>query len=126
MKRSWLGVGLLVILLFAGVMSTKWIRATHEEMARYTREAAQSALREDWAGAAERTGRVRERWEQCWRLSAALSNHAPLEQIETLFAQLEVYAAAEETVAFASGCTQLGAELQALADAQQLNWWNML
>ena len=126
MKRSWMGLGLLVILLVAGIMSTEWVKQTHEEMALHARGAAQCALGEDWAGAAEQTGQARDQWQRYWRFSATVTNHAALEQIEALFAQLEVYATAREAVAFASGCAQLEKQLEALADAQRLNWWNLL
>lgn len=126
MKRSWMGLGLLVILLVLGIMSTIWVKQTHEEMALHARSAAECALREDWDSAAEQTGQAREAWQRCWRLSATVTNHASLEQIEALFAQLEVYAAAREAAAFASGCAQLEKQLQALADAQRFHWWNLL
>ena len=126
MKRSWLGAGLLVILLLGGILSAQWMKHTHEKMASFAREAAEAALEEDWSMAEGQIRNIKEKWQRCWHFSAAMSSHSDLEQIETLFVQLEVYARSGERVAYAASCVQLQMQFQALAEAQCLNWWNLL
>lgn len=126
MKRSWLGAGLLALLLLGGILSSRWLIHTHQDIAGDVEQAVEYALREDWEQATRLTRQARDSWEQCRKPSATLVDHAPLERIDTLFDQLEVYAEARETVSFAASCVQLSKEIEDLSDAHRVNWQNLL
>lgn len=126
MKRSWIGAGLLAALLLFGILSSRWMGGNHSSIARDVEQAALAALREDWGQALRLTEQAKQDWEQNWGISAALADHSPMEQVNTLFAQLEPYAAAREAVAFAGVCAQLATEIQAIGEAHSFTWWNLL
>lgn len=126
MNRSRIGAALLLCLLVAGTVSTRWLKSTHSRIGEEVLRAAVYSLENRREEALALTRDARERWEGQWGLTAALADHGPMEQIDALFAQLEVYAGAEDWVAFAGVCAQLGSELQALGDAPSLSWRNLL
>ena len=53
-------------------------------------------------------------------------SHTPMEEIDALFAQVEVYAAAREEAEFAAGCAELSRRMEAMANAHGAQWWNVL
>lgn len=126
MKRCWIGGALLLILLILGLLATWGLARCHTEVAREAELAAQAAMEEDWDRASILADQARQRWERCWGISAALSDHGVMENINGLFAQLEVYGRAGDRVAFAAVCAQLGQQARTIADAQSLQWWNIL
>ena len=126
MKRCWIGIALLLVLLAAGLGTTWYMEELHEEIAEQAEAAGQLALVEDWEGADRLSRRVRESWQRHRRLSAALTDHAALEEIDSLLAQLEIYRTQREKLSFAALCAQLESRLEDLGDAQDLNWWNVL
>ena len=54
------------------------------------------------------------------------ADHAPMDEIDSLFAQMEVYAQARDSLHFGSYCARLAELITAVSDAHQLNWWNFL
>ncbi len=126
MKRSKIGAWLLLFLLvIGGVSSWAMVRFTGpigESMAR----AAEAALREDWAEAEALAGQARARWEKYWNFCAAFADHGPMENINGLFAQLEVYTQSRDIQNFAAVCAQLSEDTKAIGEAQSLTWWNLL
>lgn len=126
MKRCRFGLGLLLVLLVLGVVSA-W--ATGKGLAPMTegiRQAGDAALQEDWDAAKEISTGVRENWEKRFPFFASLSDHEPMENINGLFAQLEVYAQSRDPQNFAAVCGQLAQDLEAMGEAHSLKWWNIL
>lgn len=126
MKRGWIGLALLLILLGAGLLVTWFMGETHEEIADKLEDAGVLALTGDWEGADRLVRRARMEWDKSWRISAALTDHEPMEEIDSLFAQLEIYRRQREALSFGALCAQLSSLLEDLGDAQGLNWWNLL
>ena len=126
MKRGWIGLALLLILLGGGLLVTWFMEETHEEIADRLEDAGVLALAGDWDGADRLIRRARQKWDNSWRISAALTDHASLEEIDSLFAQLETYRKQREKLSFAALCAQLGSLLDDLGDAHELTWWNLL
>ncbi len=126
MKRGGIGLAILLILLAAGFLATWFMEEVHEQMGDTLEKAGKLALAENWEGADRLVRKARQDWEKKRRISAALSSHAPLEEIDSLFSQLEVYQGQREKLAFAAACAQLASYLEDLGDAQDLTWWNLL
>ena len=126
MKRGWIGLGLLLILLVAGLLVTGHMGRNHRKISRELDMAAAHALAGDWEEALEETRDAWEDWEEGWHFSAAFADHEPMEEIDALFAQLEAYRKTRDAVAFAAVCRQLAKQVEAMGDAHQLNWWNLL
>ena len=126
MKRSWIGFFLLLALLGIGLLAT-WVMADiHEPMEEKLEEAAEAALDENWPKAAWLTASVRQDWEKWLLLRAGLVDHGPMEDIDAMFAALEVYGASREKIAFAALCRELSKKIEAIGDAHGLQWENIL
>ena len=126
MKRCWFGLILLLVLLVLCAGSSRYMTRVHEPLAQTAGEAAEYALEGDWGNALSVTRKIRSQWEDRWGIIAAIADHEPMEQVNSLLAQLEVFAASGDTLGFASTCAALSAALDALADISSLTWWNFL
>jgi len=126
MKRFWFGAALLAVLLItAGWLGNRMVKNTLP-CADELEQAAASAMAEDWHSAKTMTSRARARWEENRRISASLSDHEELDEIDALFEELEIYGAREETVGFAAGCAFLAEKFRDLGQSNRLSWWNLL
>jgi len=126
MKRGWIGAALLLVLLAGGIWSVMLLTRQHSPMERQMEQAAAYALAMDWEKAEALTGSVRAAWENAWHSTAAFADHDPMEAIDGLFAQLEVYAEVEEAPSYAAVCAELSRQLAAMGEAHVPNWWNLL
>jgi len=126
MKRGWFGAALLLALLILGIFSSLAMGMFHEPMASAMERASELALEENWEQAARIARKTEENWEELWHFSACFADHGPMEEIDALFAQLEIYREAEDTLGFAAVCASLQTQLEAMGDAHELSWWNLL
>ena len=86
--------------------------------------AAALAADGDWAAARAHTADVRQQWERKRFLTAALCSHEPMDQIDGLFAQLEVFSEARSAVSFGSTCVYLACQLDALRQSHSLSLYS--
>lgn len=126
MKRIWIGVGLLTLALVAGILAAEWMDETHEEIGEDIEKAAVLAMAEEWAKVDALADRARRNWEKTRPVIAMLADHEPLESIDGLFRQLEVYAAAGESSAFCAVCASMAQLLEALGDCHKCSVRNLL
>lgn len=126
MKRGWIGLGLLVVLLVIGLLVTWHMGKSHAGMAADLDRAAGYALMENWEQATFYAQKAKNDWEKGWRFSAAFADHEPMENIDSLLAQLLTYASARDEISFAAVCAQLARQIDAVGDAHGLTWWNLL
>ena len=73
-----------------------------------------------------RAQQAQEKWQQQWHSVAALADHAPMDEIDGLFAQMETYSKAGAAVDAAACCARLSKLVAAVGEAHSLNWWNLL
>lgn len=123
MKRIWLGVGLLAFLLGLGVFTTWNMERIHAPLCQKLEQAGQTP---DWNLAAAQGQAAQEQWEGSRRFTAGVAEHEDVDQIDSLFAQLEVYRSRGDVTAHAATCACLSQALTALREAQRLTWWNLL
>lgn len=126
MKRSWFGAGLLAALLILSLLSGRLLSRCHQPAARDLEEAAQTALAGDWSRTADLTRSARSRWERCRHFSAAITDHAPMEQIDRLFAILEVHQHTRSSPDTAALCAELAQRIRRISQDQQCSWWDIL
>ncbi len=126
MKRCVFGCLLLLALLAAGILSTGAIVSAQEPIRRDLEAAAELAMDMDWEAAACRTDRAKAQWEKNWHFCATLADHTALEEIDSLFAQLETYVAAGDTVSFSAACRSLSRQVEAVGEAHAPHWWNLM
>lgn len=126
MKRLWIGIGLLLVLMGAGIFAAGAMQSVHAPVAEMLEQASRAALSEDW-GSAERLSNDAERqWQQHWHGTAAMADHEPMEEIDSLFAELTVYLQSREDVHFAASCRNLSRLVKAVGEAHTINWWNLM
>lgn len=126
MKRSKFGLGLLLALLILGILSTWAMVKTAGPITDTVRQAGDAAFLEDWEEAAQKMGEAKAAWEKRYPLCASLTDHEPMEEINSLFAQLEVYGKSRDSQNFAAVCALLAENLEAIGEAHSLKWWNVL
>lgn len=126
MNRIWFGAALLAVLLVLGFGSSAFMERIYTAQAKDLTRAAELALEGNWAGAENFAGAARREWDKRRPITAALSEHGPIDQAEGLFAQLEAFAKAKDAALYSSACLQLASQLEALGQSHSLNLQNLL
>lgn len=126
MNRLWIGVGLLAVLLVIGVTMLFVSRNFHEGFSNSLEQAGRSAMSGNWAAAEKQLAKGREKWEQHHRFWAASTDHEPVEQVQNLFSQLELFQTRRLEVEFASACRALVNLAEAIDESHSLRWWSIL
>lgn len=126
MKHLLWGLGLLLVLLLAGIVTASLLEENTLPVSQTFLEAADAAQVGDWQRAQELTADALRYWQRKRDLTAALIDHAPLSQVEALFAQLGVHARQKDGAAYASVCTQLSCLTRAINEENVFSWWNLL
>ena len=126
MKRCWFGFGLLLILLLGGILTTRTMVSAYTRISASLDAAGDAALEENWEAAGGAFQKARGEWEKRWHVSAVFADHEPMEEIDGLFAQGEMYLRSREPEALAAVCAQLARQAQAMGEAQTCSWWNLL
>lgn len=125
MKRSWIGLGLLLVLLILGLLITWAMGRIHEPIAAALEQAAEYTLQGDWYNAGLQFDSAKESWEKWAHFRTCFADHSPVEEIDAGFAQLQVFCGAQENAAFAGGCMELAKKVAAVGEAHGLVWWNL-
>ena len=120
------GIVLLLVLLAAGLLVSCVLGRQQERIAGILEDCAWMALSDQWSDARQTAAEARQQWEESWSLRAAVGDHTPMEQIDELFAQLNISAAAGERTGFAQDCAVLASRIRAVGNAQRLSWQNVL
>ncbi len=126
MKRGWLGVGFLAVFLLAGILISVVMKDAHMPTQELLQQAADATLAGDFDRAVELGMEAKDRWERGWNGTAIVADHSPMDDIDALFAEMEIYAKTEEEPHFAACCQELAQRLQAMAEAHRFSWWNVL
>ena len=123
MKRLWIGVVVLLILLTLGIILTAIFSEIHTPLAQTLSQAAVCAYNGDLEAATSAIAQAQEQWDRCSHFSAAVLDHRLLEEMEELFAQL---AFTEDPYALAALCARLSSRAAEMAQSQTITWWNLL
>lgn len=126
MKRMYIGIGLLAVLLGAGILLTALFTALHDPISDTLEQAQAAAQAGDWAAAQALTDQARSAWGQSRFFTAAVADHEPMEEMEAMFSRLAALAQLRQSDEFTSDCAQLAHMAKAMADSQRLTWWNLL
>ena len=126
MKRSKFGFGPLLALLILGLVSTWAIIRSTAPITETLRRAGELVFLGDWDDAMASMAEAKGCWEKTYPLCASLTDHEPMEDINSLFAQLEVYGESRDTRNFVAVCALLAENLNAIGEAHTLKWWNVL
>ena len=125
-KRFWLGAALLVVFLVLGLVISGSMTSLHADAAETLDQAVELTLDGNFTDACEKAFRAREIWRSVRNFTASVADHSPMDEVEQLFAEMEIYAKTEEKPHFAACCRQLGVMLRSMYDAHRPTWWNFL
>lgn len=126
MKRLWIGVVLLLVLLIAGITLTVSYDRTFRPLTQKMDEAAAAAVAGDWQLAAALSEEAGTAWSNLRNRIAAVADQSLLEEMDSLFAQMELMKRLQATNEFTILCCQLARLAEAFADSQSIQWWSLL
>lgn len=125
MKRCWVGVIFLLVLL-VGSLGVSWaMEKIHSPVEECLNQAARQALLGDWEQSEALFRRAREEWERWDHVRACFADHTPVEEISAGLRGLEVYCREQEEADFAARCLELAQKTAAVADAHSPKWQNL-
>lgn len=125
MKRFWIGVGMLGVLLAVSIWAMAAAGRVHTPISEQLEEAAEESLAGDFFEGILLARQARQQWQQHRESVAAGANHEPMDEIDSLFAQAEVYAQTKQAVKFAACCARLSKLVEAMGESHRLSWWNI-
>ena len=126
MARFWIGVGLLALFLGLGLWVTAEMDRVCAPMADTLSQAAEEALQGNVEKARDLMDMAKGRWERYRKAVASVADHAPMDEIEGLFAKAGAYAKGNRAVELAAVCARLSELVEAMGEAHGLGWWNLL
>ena len=126
MKRGIFGLGILFVFLGLGLWGSYAMSRFHEPVSDALEQAAQTALAGDLELAVQDAKAAQAKWERRWNQVAVLADHTPMDEIDAMFARLEIYGQSGNAADFAAHCNQLATLISATAEAHELSWWNLL
>lgn len=124
--RGWLGVGILVVFLVFGIVVSAVMNNAHLYTGELLTQATDLALSGAFEQAVTLSTEAKNRWEKHWNGTATVADHSPMDEVDSLFEEMTVYARAGEEPHFAACCKELSKRLEAMADAHKFSWWNVL
>lgn len=126
MGRFWLGICILVLFLALGLWVAHAMDDVHQSIAGTLDQAAQETLNGDIESGIALAQQARKHWRSRWHGTASVADHAPMDEIDGLFSQLDAYSQADRPTDFAAYCARLSALVAAVGEAHTLTWWNLL
>lgn len=126
MKRLWIGVLILLLLLGTGIGITVFADHVHSGISKTLSQAADAALTGDWDTAMVLSAAAKNRWDTYRNITASIADHEPMEEIDSLFSQLEVYEKTRQALSFSACCEALSVFTKAIGESQSVSWWSLL
>lgn len=117
--RFWIGVIVLVLLLALTAGISWFFQHQYLPIAQDLELAARQGMDNGMLLARS----AHQSWQHCRRLTAALLDHEPMDEIDRLFCQI-LYC--KEPKDFPPLCAQAAELLHALGDSELPSWWNLL
>ena len=126
MKRGWLGAGILVFFLVLGLVISALATKSHTPTSDLLERAAEKTLAGDFETGILLGMEAQKRWKKQWNSTASIADHSPMDEVDALFAEMEVYARSGEQPHFAACCKELARRVRSFADVHRFTWWNVL
>ncbi len=126
MKRLWIGILFLAVMLAGGAGIRLGMESLQQEISQQLDSASQQALEGELSQAKARAQEAQRLWEKYRDLVAAVTDHGPMEEMDTLFSQLPIFEKADSAMNYAAVCSELSMLMQAIGENQALHWWGVL
>ena len=120
MKRSWIGGALLALLLAGSLLVSATMGRVHDPIAADLTAAGEEALTGNWPQAQTLFRQANSDWDRRERFRACFADHSPMEDIDSCFAQLEIYRRTGDATAFAALCADTARKITAMGQAHKL------
>lgn len=125
-RRFWYGLGILAVLLALG-LGTSWsMKSMQRPVTDALEQAAQAVMEGNLEKGKALALQAQDAWQEHREKATAVADHGPLEEIDSLFAQIQIYGQAGKSADFAAYCTRLAKLVAAVEEAHSLNWQNLL
>lgn len=125
-RRFWYGLGILVLFLALGLWAAWGMENMHVPVTNRLEQAAQAALNGELDKGVALAEQAEDLWEKRRNLTAAMADHGPMEEIDSLFSQTRIYAESGSIMDFAAYCSRIAKLVEAVGEAHGLNWQNLL
>ena len=126
MKHLWFGAGLLALLLAVSLWLGGGPEDRHQSAVKDLEKASDAALDGDWDLAEALYIRAEKHWNKYRNLSAVLTHHNLIDQIDIGFSMLADYSRCRDTAPFAATCSQIALQLRSLPQSHAFSWQNLL
>ena len=126
MKRLYMGIFILVFLLVIGLFISFAMNRMYAPITKLLEEATEETLREDFLTAKEKADKAQKLWKKYKNATTTVADHTPMEDIDHLFAEMDIYMETNELPHFAACCAQLAVMIRNVGEAHKLNLWNLL
>lgn len=126
MKRLWIGVALLVLMLVGSIGMLLLSHCFYSRFSDTLESAADAALSENWSDAEKLAQEATRQWQRYHRFLASFTDHEPVENVELLLTRLLLFQKAGLTVDFADACMSLAHLSEAINESHSLKWWSVL
>ena len=124
-KRTGLGIGILIFFLIGGILGAKQMENLCKPICRDL-ENAQNLVKQ---GQDQQASQLIDSAYRAWKKNrfhiAAFVNHDPIDEIDGLFFQTQIYGQLKEKTDFAAGCGRLSQLIDALWQSHKFTWWNL-
>ena len=125
-KHFYFGVGILLVFLVLGLLVAFFMDTVCAPISLQLENAAVEAMSGDLEKGISLAMQAKQNWTKDWKKMATVADHTPIDEIEGLFAEMEVFAQARDSEHFSACCAQLSRLMKAMADAHSLTWWNLI
>lgn len=125
-KHFYFGVGILLAFLVLGFLVAFFMDGVCDPISLQLENAANEAMSGNLEKGISLALEAKQRWAEDWKKMAMVADHTPIDEIEGLFAEMEVFALARDAEHFSACCAQLSQLMEAMADAHSLTWWNLI
>ena len=115
MKRMWVGLCLLLVLLMLGITTSILMPALHLPVAEDLHLASRCALSGDTRQAVSAFRSARQRWEKYRDITASVCDHQPQDDMDALFAEIAFRAETGQWAEFGAGCARLAVMAEDMA-----------
>lgn len=126
MKRVWIAICLLLIILTGTLCHSFYVNHLIGEITGLLEQAEAQAEQGEWAAAEESTQLANHRWQERDAYLHVMLRHGETDQIHTGFRQVAEFIQCRESGEYSAANACLITELELLAEAEQLNIKNIL
>ena len=126
MKKLWLGLGLLAMLLILGLGELGMLAERSRRAGEALTRAYEAAEAGDMALALDRALRVRRYWESATPAVDAVTSHEETDEIRRSLAELPALAENGQSADFLALCGRLRVMIAHLAEMERPRWYNIL